>query len=251
MADAAKQATRVALRAQCLDLASRLEPFTEYEVRTWLEKVGSHSVVVGHAVSQRHANGDIVDIARGSAALVFLERRGAAMEVPKATRLRELAAPSVMLRGYMPVNDVHAASPEAMAEVIGPTPRDCWNATLCVPAVDLDVEGRVQQAACIAYLERIRFGAVAEGGYQPAAWNERILRAYTLRAFVAYLAPSMQGNRIKFLTWGIPAPATGVGLTDGCLHLAFEVQAATGGVRLLHGLLVVASGGTIGIGARL
>ena len=230
LADATAQASRVVLRAQVLQLAGRLEAMATYQLRAWVERVGRRTVVVGHAVSQRLANGDSIDVARGSAAVNFLGRRGEALEVPDAHRLRELAATSTALRGHSPVSDAEAATPEAMAEVIGPAPPGVWLSSFCLPAVDLDSGGWAQEASCLAYCERLRFDAAMAGGY--GELGRAVLQAYTVRAYVSYMGYAAQGDRIEAASWAFehpPETAIALATVPGTLQLAFEFCMAEGG----------------------
>eukprot|EP00930_Biecheleria_cincta_P048488 TRINITY_DN33781_c0_g1_i1.p1 TRINITY_DN33781_c0_g1~~TRINITY_DN33781_c0_g1_i1.p1 ORF type:complete len:534 (-),score=78.12 TRINITY_DN33781_c0_g1_i1:46-1647(-) len=224
LSDAAGRATQVVLRAQVLQVAECLEPLTRYELRAWLEKVSSHSVIIGHAMSRRLSSGNVVDVARGSAALVFVDTHGEAMQVPDASFLRELAAPATALRGHAPVNDVRAASPEVLAAAMGPAPVSCWLHRASVAAVDLDAWGLVHEAACLAYFERWRFYAASEEGY-PVTLNDRLRRAHTVRAYIAYLGFVRLGDRIRVRSWAFTPPAF-VG-TEACISLAFEVERET------------------------
>eukprot|EP00931_Biecheleriopsis_adriatica_P119715 TRINITY_DN94922_c0_g1_i1.p1 TRINITY_DN94922_c0_g1~~TRINITY_DN94922_c0_g1_i1.p1 ORF type:complete len:539 (-),score=109.80 TRINITY_DN94922_c0_g1_i1:34-1650(-) len=241
LADAAAKAERVVLRAQVLQLAARLEPMARYQIRSWLEKVGRHSVVIGHAISQNLRSGNVVCVARGSAALVLLDGNHKVMEVPEFERLSELAAPATALRGHEPVNDVKAANPEAMAETIGMMPADCWSRTSCVAAVDLDASGQVHEAACLAYFERWRYCAASESGY-PASLNKRILHAHTVRAFVAYAGLATAGDCIVVNSWSF-TPSPDAALKESSISLAFEVRKVPGdnskGSLLLRGCLML------------
>jgi len=203
---------------------------------------------LGHAISQRLASGsypqidpsihgDVVDVARGSAAVVFVGRRGEAMEIPDAARLRELVAPSAALRGHRPVNDVRAASPEVMSKTIGPVPDSCWHTCFCVAAVDLDISGIVHQAACISYFERMRFSAAAEGGYPPDVC-QTVMHSHTQRSYVAYMGYARQGDILEAFSWVFGA-GDALGAMDGVINLAFEVRKKGVDAVLLRGCLIL------------
>eukprot|EP00929_Paragymnodinium_shiwhaense_P058014 TRINITY_DN29060_c0_g1_i1.p1 TRINITY_DN29060_c0_g1~~TRINITY_DN29060_c0_g1_i1.p1 ORF type:complete len:521 (-),score=92.55 TRINITY_DN29060_c0_g1_i1:58-1620(-) len=237
LSEALSRATRTVLRAQVVTLGACLQPDGEYHVRAWLERIGKRAVVVGHNISQKlsHPAGHVIEVARASAALVFLGRRGEAMEVPHADQLRDLVRDSKTIGGHSPVNELEATTPEAMDEMLGIAPEGCYNYKLTIPAVDLDVHGKMAEAACVAMLERVRFEAAREGGYARSLC-EVVKKAYTTRAFVTYMGFSTQGDVVEVATWAV-SPKKEQGDT---VHLAFEVRST--GVRsavVLRGLLVV------------
>jgi len=241
LADAMSQAHHVALRAQVVQLAERLEPLTRYLMRAWLEHVGRHAVVVGHAISKPLEDGSVVDVARGSAALVFLGLDRESMEIPGAPRLRELVAPAIALGDHVPVNDVRAARPEAMAEILGPAPLNCWRTLLYPSAGDFDFDDTFHQAAAISLMERVRVQAAAEGGY-PMAIAGQLRHARTLRAYVAYLGYAAQGDVFEGWSWCFTPAKSGRASIDtpvGVHHLAFEFHEKITNSLMLRGCLVM------------
>ncbi|CAE7940274.1 slc35b4, partial [Symbiodinium necroappetens] len=207
LADAAAKVDRIILRSQVLRVLRTLEPLEQYELRTWLDKVRPHSVLVGHTITQRSAEGEVVEVARGWAVLIFLQS-DRVMEVPDAGRLAELALPE----------------PEwTHGDMVAAAPPDCWQHRTCVAAVDLDLHGCVHEATCLAYMERWRFYAASAQGY-PSWLNEAVLRARTRQAYVAYAGYAGAGDCILVRSWVIPAPTT----QDTSIMLAFEVQASGG-----------------------
>ncbi|CAE7944941.1 unnamed protein product [Symbiodinium sp. KB8] len=218
LADAAAKVDRIILRSQVLQVLRTLEPLEQYELRTWLDEVRPHSVLVGHTITQRSAEGEVVEVARGWAVLIFLQS-DRVMEVPDAGRLAELALPEPEWTHGV----AHAASPEAFADMVAAAPPDCWQHRTCVAAVDLDLHGCVHEATCLAYMERWRFYAASAQGY-PSGLNEAVLRARTRQAYVAYAGYAGAGDCILVRSWVIPAPTT----KDTSIMLAFEVQASGG-----------------------
>lgn len=218
LADAAAKVDRIILRSQVLRVLRTLEPLEQYELRTWLDKVRPHSVLVGHTITQRSAEGEVVEVARGWAVLIFLQS-DRVMEVPDAGRLAELALPEPEWTHGV----AHAASPEALADMVAAAPPDCWQHRTCVAAVDLDLHGCVHEATCLAYMERWRFYAASAQG-NPSWLNEAVLRARTRQAYVAYAGYAGAGDCILVRSWVIPAPTT----KDTSIMLAFEVQASGG-----------------------
>lgn len=239
LAEASEKSERIALRAQVIKLAKLLSPMEKYQIRTWLQSVGERSVVVGHFISQSLPNGDVVDVARGSAALVFVNQQGAAMTLPGADRLRGLLRPDIALRGHNPVNDVRAASPALMAATMGKAPDNSYRYSFCVSADDLDLSGFVHQTSVIAFFERIRFNAASDRGY-PQFINGHVLRGHTSSAYVAYVDFASQGDRLIGCTWSF-TPENRLDAPPHAIYLAFEVQYPTGGTCASGSLVVLPS----------
>lgn len=213
LADAAAACGRVLLRSQVLQLAGHLQPLVEYELRTWLQQVEISSVMVGHTISQKLENGDVVDVARAWATLVFVDSHGNSMEVPNCQQLKELAMPA------QPVSSVklQPTSPKVISERLGVVPSFCWHHDSYVAAVDLDMDGRLHEAACLAHMDRWRFWAAKSNGYPPEL-KDRILHAQASQAFVSYLGFVGAGDNIHVRSW-LPEA-----VKDGTLVVAFEVQ---------------------------
>lgn len=220
LADAAACCGRVLLRSQVLQLAGNLKPLVEYELRTWLQQVESSSVMVGHTISQK-LDGDVVDVARGWATLVFVDVHGSSMEVPNCQQLKELAMPATAASTALPtaqLQPLQPSSPKVIAERLGPVPSFCWHHHSYVAAVDLDMDGRLHEAACLAHMDRWRFWAAKSNGYPPEL-KDRILHARASQAFVSYLGFVGAGDNIHVRSW-IPEEVS----KDGTLVVAFEVQ---------------------------
>lgn len=223
LADAAA-CGRVLLRSQVLQLQGNLKPLVEYELRSWLQQVESSSVMVGHSISQK-LDGDIVDVARGFATLVSVDAHGCSMEVPNCQQLKELAMPlprlpasNALATEQLPLQPSGPSGPKVIAERIGTVPSNCWHHHSYVAAVDLDMDGRLHEAACLAHMDRWRFWAAKSNGYPPEL-KDPILHARASQAFVSYLGFVGAGDNIHVRSW-IPEEAS----KDGTLLVAFEVQ---------------------------
>ncbi|CAJ1393802.1 unnamed protein product [Effrenium voratum] len=230
LADAAASSAQVVLRSQSLQLASTLQPLVHYDLRTWLEEVRMHSVLLGHTISRRSLRGTET-VADGWATLVFLDGRGRAMEVPGAAQLQDLAmsrAPKSSRTNPPKASKTLPASSQVAAERMGDAPGNCWHHDSCVAAVDVDLRGRVHEASCLAYMDRWRFLAACNGGYPPEL-EMSILRARTRQAYVAYMGYAAAGDRIHVRSW---ARATEEGIL-----LAFD--AAKDSSSLLQGCLLL------------
>lgn len=238
LGQASQKCEKVALRAQVLKLAHLLEPQKKYQIRTWLESVRERSVVVGHFISESLPNGDVVDVARGSAALVFIDQNGAAMKLPDADRLRSLVRPDIALRGHNPVNDVRSATPAQMAKSMGMAPANCYRTSHFVSADDIDSSGFVHQNSVLSFMERMRFQAAGDRGY-PQFINGYVLRGHTIGAYVAYVDFACQGDRLVCATWAFaPEELRRANDPQHAIYLAFELQYPAGGI-CASGCLVV------------
>jgi len=246
LSGASASASRVAVRAQVVQVAMRLKPLQQYKMRTWLEHVGNRNVLLGHAISQQLADGSVEDVARGHSALVFLGSTGQALEIPGASQLRDLVNPTLALKGHTPVNVIAAESPEVLENKISPRPGNCWSCAFYVASDEMNPSGYVREAACISYFERLRVHAAAEGGYSGGAHQRLALTGDTLRTLVSYVGNATQGDRLKGYTWMFrPADST-----EGVIHLAFEIVGADERVQI-KGSLMVGLGARIGLEARL
>mmetsp|Transcript_94812 Transcript_94812/g.271935 ORF Transcript_94812/g.271935 Transcript_94812/m.271935 type:complete len:527 (-) Transcript_94812:72-1652(-) len=240
LADNTHAAERVALQAQVVRVLERIQPLRRYELCTWVEDVGRRAVVVGHALSRRKRGGGTVDVAVGSATVVFISAQGEAMEVADRQRLRELSASVRGGRCCTAADTVEneAASLEGMIAAIGPVPSAAWRCSWCVPAVDLDFHGQVHETAFIALCERLRFQAAATGAYPPRIC-EQVLHGHTMCAHVACAGCASQGELLDVFSW----PLLDVACPAGELHLAFELRRAAGAAEaplLIQGQLVIA-----------
>eukprot|EP00435_Cladocopium_sp_Y103_P049564 s826_g15.t1 len=93
----------------------------EYELRTWLQQVESSSVMVGHSISQK-LDGDVVDVARAWATLVFVDAHGCSMEAACLAHMDRWRFWAAKSNGYPPeLKDriLHARASQAFVSYLG------------------------------------------------------------------------------------------------------------------------------------
>jgi len=248
LAEASAKCSRVSLRAQVVTMAIPLQPLQKYKLKTWLESVSQHSVVLSHTISQQLADGRVQDVARGSAVLVFTGESGETLQIPRARQIRDLIDPVTAMKGHKAVNVIAQPSPQMIKEMIGQRAAVCWSCAFYVSADEMDSHGVVRETACISYFERIRMNAAGEGGYGDID-GRSLLLGRTVRIYVAYRGFSTQGDRLQGYTW-IVSSTNVRGQPKACIDLAFEICDTSGSVQV-RGCLLVQPWMEIGAQARL